>query len=175
MDAVARLIAIEEIKQLKSRYFRTMDTRDWDGMAGVFCRDAILDTSGAFQYTPLGGKPVGPLGPVLRGRDAIMAWISSGFVDQSSAHHGHGHEITIDSETEAHGIVAMEDVIREPDRQTIVLHGYGYYHERYRFEDDAWRIGETRIDRLFTDLMTTKFDEAVPDDPALPLETAPDA
>ena len=27
---------IEAIKQLKARYFRTMDTKDWDGFADVF-------------------------------------------------------------------------------------------------------------------------------------------
>ncbi|MGH6739732.1 MAG: nuclear transport factor 2 family protein [Bradyrhizobium sp.] len=52
MDAVAKLIAIEEIKQVKARYFRLMDTRDFDGMADVFCRDAVFDCSEGLHYTP---------------------------------------------------------------------------------------------------------------------------
>ena len=39
MDTVERLDAIEAIKQLKARYFRCMDTKDWDGLrAGVRAR-----------------------------------------------------------------------------------------------------------------------------------------
>ncbi|RYD95843.1 MAG: hypothetical protein EOP61_18995, partial [Sphingomonadales bacterium] len=47
------------IQQLKARYFRTMDTRDFAGMREVFCKDARFDCSEGFFYTPLGGDPVG--------------------------------------------------------------------------------------------------------------------
>ena len=40
---VQQLLDIEAIKQLKARYFRCMDTKDWDGFAGVF-RDAPEST-----------------------------------------------------------------------------------------------------------------------------------
>ena len=46
VDAVERLEAIEEIKQLKARYFRCMDTKDWDGFTTVFAPDARMDVSG---------------------------------------------------------------------------------------------------------------------------------
>jgi hypothetical protein len=49
IDALARLNAIEDIKQLKARYFRLMDTRDWQGMALTFSRDAVWDCSQGFQ------------------------------------------------------------------------------------------------------------------------------
>jgi hypothetical protein len=45
----------------------------------------------------------------------------------------------------------MEDYIRGLDRVTPVLHAAGHYHERYRFEDGAWRIADTRLTRLFND------------------------
>lgn len=151
MDNVARLVAIEEIKQLKARYFRLMDTRDFDGMAQVFCREAVFDCSDGPRFLPVGGTWKGSIGPVVRGRDAIMAWISEAFRNRTSIHHGHCHEITIDSETEAHGIIAMEDYIRGLDRETKLIHAAGHYHERYRFEDDAWRIATTKLTRLFSD------------------------
>lgn len=151
MDDIARLIAIEEIKQLKARYFRLMDTRDFDGMAMVFCRDALFDCSEGFGFLPVGGKWQGEIGPITRGRDAIMAWIRAAFANQTSAHHGHCHEVTIDSATEAHGIIAMEDYIRGLDRVTKIVHAAGHYHERYRFEDGAWRIAATKLTRLFSD------------------------
>jgi hypothetical protein len=78
-----------------------------------------------------------------------MAWISASFADRTSAHHGHCHEIIIRSETEAQGVIAMEDYIRGPDRENLLYHGGGHYQERYRFEDGAWRIAETKLTRLF--------------------------
>lgn len=151
MDALQRLIAIEEIKQLKARYFRLMDTRDFDGMAFVFCKDAVFDCTEGGGVTPLGGTFNGRELPVTHGREAIIAWIRHSFRETTSAHHGHCHEITIDSDTEAHGIIAMEDYLRGPDRVTEYVHGIGHYHEKYRFEDGEWRIAATKLTRLFSD------------------------
>ena len=36
---------VEAIKQLKARYFRTMDTKDWAGMRQVFTDDVVVDTT----------------------------------------------------------------------------------------------------------------------------------
>jgi hypothetical protein len=152
MDRIDELYAIEKIKQLKARYFRMMDTRDWGGMAQVFCTDAKFDCSEGFMCAPLGGEPEGTVGPVTHGRAAIMAWVSDAFASQTSLHHGHCHEITITSETEAHGVIAMEDQIFAGDRKTRLLDASGHYHERYRFEDGAWRIAETKLTRLFSHL-----------------------
>jgi hypothetical protein len=157
MDALARLTAIEEIRQLKSRYFRTMDTRDWEGMAQTFCPDAIFDCSEGFKTTPLDGEAEGFDGPITTGRDAIIAWIKDAFASQTSFHHGHGHEITIDSETDAKGVIAMEDYILGPDRKQIRVHGAGHYHERYRFESGAWRIAETKLTRLYNYMDMSQF------------------
>jgi SnoaL-like domain len=151
MDTLAQLMAIEHIKQLKARYFRTMDTRDFDAMALVFCRDALFDCTEGFGCAPVGGVWEGEVGPVTRGRDAIITWIRGAFANQTSVHHGHSHEVTIDSDTEAHGIVAMEDYIRALDRRTKLVHGTGHYHEHYRFEDGEWRIAKTKLTRLFVD------------------------
>jgi hypothetical protein len=151
MDRVAKLFAIEEIKQLKGRYFRFLDTRDYEAMAQVFCRDAVFDCTEGSSITPVGGSSIGVIGPIVRNRDAIMAWIRQAFANATSVHHGHCHEVTIDSETEAHGVIAMEDYIRGLDRETKLIHAAGYYHERYRFEDGAWRIAETKLVRLFRD------------------------
>jgi SnoaL-like domain len=151
MDTVAQLMAIEQIKQLKARYFRTMDTRDFDAMALVFCRDAVFDCTEGGGCRPVGGSFQGEVGPVTRGREPIINWIRNSFANSTSVHHGHAHEVTIDSPTEAHGIVAMEDYIRGLDRRTKLVHGVGHYHERYRFEDGEWRIAEVKLTRLFID------------------------
>lgn len=155
VETAERLWAIEEIRQLKARYFRTLDLRDWVTMGEVFCRDALFDCSEGFITTSLDGIASGVAGPVTQGRDAIMSWISAAFVNQTSCHHGHAHEVTILGPDTAEGVVAMEDYIFDPDRSTRVFHGAGHYHERYRVEDGAWRIAETRLTRLFSHFPAT--------------------
>ena len=36
---------VEAIKQLKARYFRTVDTKDWAGMRQVFADDVVIDVT----------------------------------------------------------------------------------------------------------------------------------
>ena len=103
-------------------------------------------------------------------REAIIAWISDVFTSQTSVHHGHCHEITIDSETEAHGVIAMEDYIRGLDRKTKLLHAAGHYWETYRYEEGAWRIATTKLTRLFSDMAMDQFYASGVDEPQVAAE-----
>jgi hypothetical protein len=153
MDNLEKLLAIENIKQLKARYFRLMDTREFEAMTQVFCRDAVFDCTEGFRAVPVGSTWQGELGPTKCGREEIIRWISESFAETTSTHHGHCHEVIIGSESDAQGIVAMEDYIRTLDRQTLLVHGAGHYHETYRVEDGAWRIARTKLTRLFCTAM----------------------
>jgi len=42
MTDIERFLAIEEIIQLKARYFRCTDTKDWAGFAAVFAKDVTV-------------------------------------------------------------------------------------------------------------------------------------
>ena len=53
-----RILALEEIKKLKARYFRTLDTKDWAGYLGVFTQDAIIDSTEAYTPKDLNGTPI---------------------------------------------------------------------------------------------------------------------
>ncbi len=53
MDTSERLLAMEEIRQTKARYFRFIDTKDRDGLASVFARDAVLDHTDAEMDEPV--------------------------------------------------------------------------------------------------------------------------
>ena len=44
MERLERLEAIEAIRALKARYFRLIDTRQWDELRGVFCPDLKIVT-----------------------------------------------------------------------------------------------------------------------------------
>ena len=127
---------IEAIKQLKARYFRTMDTKDWQGMREVFADDVLVDT------TDSGGR-------VVSGADAFVTILRDLLAEVITAHHGHMPEIELTSPTTATGIWAMEDWLRWPNG--LELHGFGHYHETYEKTDGRWRIKTLTLTRLRVD------------------------
>jgi hypothetical protein len=127
---------IEAIKQLKARYFRMMDTKNWDGMRAVFADDVFIDT------TDSGGR-------VVEGADEFMRGLRSLLADVVTVHHGHMPEIELTSATTATGIWSMEDRLRWPDGRE--LHGAGHYLEEYEKIDGRWRIKKMTLTRLRTD------------------------
>lgn len=143
MDNVERLLAIEEIRQTKARYFRYIDTKDRDGLASVFARDAVLDHTDAEMDEPVVGN------------GAIADFITGVLVGVTTVHHGHMMEVQITSASTAHAITAMEDELWwEPGGPISWMHGYGHYHEDYVLEDGTWcislnRLTRVRVDRTF--------------------------
>ena len=81
------------------------------------------------------------------GGDSIAAFVESAVDALRTVHHGHCHEIELLSETEARGVIAMEDQIWDAEGKPF-LHGMGHYHETYRREADGWKIVTSRISRL---------------------------
>ena len=131
---------VEAIKQLKARYFRLMDTKDWAGFRAVFTPDVRVDVS---------GDGAG----VYEGLDAFMTMLEPTLREVVTVHHGHTPEIEITSPTTATGIWAMEDHLRFPPGGPVgELHGYGHYHETYVKLGGDWRIKSTKLVRLRLDL-----------------------
>jgi hypothetical protein len=140
------LIAIEEIKQLKARYFRCMDGKEWDAFAALFAADATMDVSGEMRADPADDG-------VIRGRDQIAAFVRNAIDRVTTVHHGHTPEIEVVSPTEATGVWAMEDHLRWPRNSPIrELHGYGHYHETYVQLGGRWHIASTKLTRLRVDV-----------------------
>ncbi|WP_439491021.1 nuclear transport factor 2 family protein [Blastomonas fulva] len=122
-----------DICNLKARYCRCLDTKDWQGFAEVFADDAVLDTS------PSGGLTVA-------GRDALVAYVRSSISEDTiTTHHIHAPEIAIDGDT-ATGIWAMQDRNIWPNGRKLL--GFGHYHERYVRTADGWRIAESSLTRI---------------------------
>lgn len=142
MNDIEMLLAIEQIKTLKARYFRTVDTKDWAGYADVFAPDARFDIS---EDVP---------GCILQGSEAIVRAARAPLEQCVSVHHGHCPEIRLTSDTSAEGKWAMEDMLRwEPGSSSPIrtLHGYGHYLETYRKTDGEWRIQTLKLTRLRID------------------------
>jgi uncharacterized protein (TIGR02246 family) len=133
---IEALVAIEEIKQLKARYFRLLDTKQWDVWADVFTEDVTMDVGDGLTFT---------------GRDSATSQISGMLAGAVTTHHGHMPEIEITGPDTATGVWAMYDYVHSAE-PAFTLNGYGHYHEQYlRGADGRWRISHLRLTRLRVD------------------------
>jgi hypothetical protein len=142
MDRLDRLEAIEEIRDLKARYFRLMDTKQWEALRDVFTADMQVVT---------------PDGKVwMEGGDAYADSLKFGLENAVSCHQGLTGEIAVIDAENARGIWAMQDVItwtdRHPREGWKAILGRGHYHETYRREGGAWRIATLMLTRLSLDI-----------------------
>jgi uncharacterized protein (TIGR02246 family) len=129
---------LQAIRQLKARYFRTMDTKDWDGMRQVFTADVVMDT------TESGGG-------LVTGADEFLAFLREALDGATTVHQGHMPEIELTSDTTATGVWALNDIVIWPNGMR--LDGYGHYHETYVKGPDGWRIASSKLTRLHTDFV----------------------
>jgi hypothetical protein len=140
MIDAAMLADIEEIKQLKARYFYHLDRKEWDQWReSVFCRDASMHVPEARLE--------------LFGIDNILSCLKPLLAGVVTVHHGHMPVIQILSPTTASGTWAMEDLLiwpkgHRPDGVEGRVHGYGHYHETYSREPAGWRIKTLSLSRL---------------------------
>ena len=137
MDDAATLLEIEAIKQLKARYCRYLDTKDWDAWRGLFSDDFLSDTS-------LAGVKV------IRGADEFVVFTRTGLRSQATVHQVHAPEIELTSPTTASGVWALEDVVRFGPG--VNLRGYGHYTETYQKVDGRWLITSSTLTRLREDV-----------------------
>jgi hypothetical protein len=140
-DAAATLLAIEAIKQLKARYCRYLDTKDWAAWRAIFADDFVSDTSEA------GGK-------LIVGADDFVAFTRKGIgrPAQATAHQVHAPEIDLTSASTARGVWALQDVVRFGPGLSLV--GYGHYHETYENIAGQWLIKSSKLTRLREDIVT---------------------
>ena len=136
VDAVD-LVEIEALKQLKARYCRLLDAKDWQAWRGLFTDDFISDTSKA------GGK-------VIHGADHFVAFTRSHLKksSQATAHQVHAPELELTSATTAAGIWALEDVVRLAPG--VNLRGYGRVRT-YERVDGQWLLKTSTLTRLRED------------------------
>jgi len=140
---IEKLLAIEEIKQLKAKYFLGIDHQDWDlWREEVWAPDARIE--------------VPEMGADITPREKLIEWVKEQSADQVSVHHGHMPIIELTSDTTATGLWAMEDRIYRSREHPLggdvsYVLGFGHYHETYVKLDCGWRIKSTKLTRLRTE------------------------
>jgi hypothetical protein len=156
LDPVDRLVAIEEIRRLKARYWRFVDTKRWDDFGELFAPDAhFLDHAAQFG---------------AEGADAIRDKIAGALDATFSVHMGHQSEIDVDDAEHGRGIWTLEDYLVFPPGEVTPespyagasLRGWGHYVETYVKLDRTWRFQTIDLYRLRVELGTLQATQYPP-------------
>jgi hypothetical protein len=150
MDDIERLAIVEDLRRLMARYVYNADHQRWQDVAAQFAPDAT--------FTP--HNVDGSVARRMAGREEIAASIPANLGPGAVViHHLFSDEIDVDSATSAHGVFAMEDLIRRPtgtggsgQARFTSMHGYGHYRPRFTRADGRWYIAELVLTRLRVDL-----------------------
>lgn len=131
-----QLSDFEDIRTLKHRYFRGIDTADAAMLEGLFTDDVEVDYRG------------GNYRVALTGRADMLEFLANSFhSDALAMHHGHMPEITLTGENEADGVWYLEDVFINLEGKTHTM-GTAIYRDRYRREGGRWKIARSEYDRV---------------------------
>ena len=136
-ERIARIEDLEEIKLLKARYCRYVDTKDWAGYRSLMVDDYSLDSDGGLH----------------EGADAVVAFVEAALGTATTVHQVHTPEIDFTDADHATGVWAMQDVVVIPgENGPFQLNGTGHYHEEYVRTADGWRLQTTRESRLHVEM-----------------------
>jgi hypothetical protein len=160
-DRYQGLVDMEEIKQLKARYYRFNDTQDWQAFRSVFTEDVCYDSGTQ----------------VLHGADRVASTFAAGLAGGKTAHIAGLPEITLTGPDTATGIWAFRDYVQVAGGAAapVGFHGYGHEHDEYVRTADGWKIKRVVITRVRIDPLEGGLPEIfhqphVAGDPIRPLQ-----
>ncbi|MGU3498583.1 nuclear transport factor 2 family protein [Mycobacterium sp. C31M] len=131
----------EAIRQLKARYCRFLDTKDYEAWKKLFAPDVVVKLDMAIST----GGADGQTAPDLVGLDEFVPVVLGGVEHAQTKHHVHTPEIALTSDATAKAIWAMEDLLLFADGGE--LFGAGHYHETYEKRDGSWVITSLHLTR----------------------------
>jgi hypothetical protein len=138
-NAVDRLVAIEDVKQLRARYCRAIDTKNWALLESLLTPDVRLD------LPSLRSK-----GVEVVGVEAFLALVRDWFGEAPSLHSNYLPEIEIVSPSRATAVWAQEHFIGALYRAGEHHgHGYGYSYDEYVKSEGRWLVASVRLEPLF--------------------------
>lgn len=148
MNDLERLAAFDEIRQIKAKYFRGVDTGDSELVRGILAEDCVLDYMGCCTDPKTGRDFLPAMNVVMRGRES---WSSKGLSAFGivSVHQGHNCEIELTGAAAAKVTWSMTDRLYMPEGGPYALMtGFGYYHETYEKTAAGWKLKTLRIERI---------------------------
>src|SRR5210317_1438572 len=137
MDKLQMLLDIEEIKNLKHRYFRAIDMADFDLLDNIFSQDITIDyRGGTYRWES-------------EGKETIKESLRHAFHNQTAAMHtAHHPEIEVRSESEAVGKWYLQDIFYNFDLGSVTQ-GTALYEDKYTKIDNQWLIQHSEYDRIW--------------------------
>jgi hypothetical protein len=149
------LLAFEAIRQLKARYCRYVDTKQWERLEELFIPDARLE---GFGSVPDGSNPA-----------RFVDGVSKRLGQATTIHHVQAPEIALVGPDTARGIWSMMDHVEfSADQQSSGLPadhgwiGWGYYEEEYIRTNGNWLISYMRLARQRMDELPVDHSQAKP-------------
>jgi hypothetical protein len=140
-EGLDRLLALEDIKLLRAKYCRSIDSHDFDRLAGILTEDFLLDMSPTSSVLGTAVEPV-------RGREAVLELMNSGFSRLTKLLHIVTiPEIEFQDESHATGVWRQETFIKE-NRPDIPGTGIAYatVFDTYRKEAGRWLIASVKVE-----------------------------
>lgn len=136
------LVQIHLIQQLKYRYFRAVDTHDWELLSGCLTEDCTARyDQGKYSFD---------------GRDMIISGLKA-VMDSPhklTMHQGHHPEISLLDEQNATGIWYLQDYVVDA-KEGWFLFGTAIYEDRYRKVNGEWLLCHTGYSRIFEQVATS--------------------
>jgi hypothetical protein len=125
---------IRAIEQLKYRYLRTLDLKQWDEFADTLTAEVTADYGANLSFI---------------GRDKVVDFMRSSLVPAIiTVHQCHHPEITVDGDA-ATGTWYLEDKVIITEHR-MLLTGAAFYDDMYvREPDGQWRISRTGYVRSY--------------------------
>jgi hypothetical protein len=128
------LAVLEELRQLKYRYLRTLDLKRWDDFSDTLTPDVKTNYGEQLSFDD---------------RDSVVAFMRNSLGPTIiTVHQCHHPELTIDGDT-ATGTWYLEDKVIVTEHR-MLLTGAAFYDDAYRRCDDGrWRISRTGYQRSY--------------------------
>lgn len=155
MDITQQLYIIEQIKQVKSRYFRAIDQKDPELLKSVLSEEVTLDYSESMHDPATGYKPKVPIPAATLPTEKAVKVILSALSNNITVHQGTCPDITVIDEHNATAIWSMQDKVfykEDEGKYRQIVAGFGYYYDSYKYENGSWKITSTRSTRLWADI-----------------------
>ena len=133
---------IEAISEVKYRYLRALDTKDWDAFAATMTEDVTGD------YGPSLGQELH-----FTDRRALVDFMKSSLGPSIITEHRVTHpEITVNGD-HATATWYLQDRVIAADFNFMLI-GAAFYRDNYRRTAEGWRISATTYDRTYDATMS---------------------
>ena len=140
MNAIDRVIASEEIRNLKARYWLGVDSRDAAMIKATLAPDVTAD------YTEVAPPAGNAVSEVLHGADAVAAAVAATPAEPGGGLHFGGQPvIEVTSATTATAIWPMLGLGHVAPKGATRVGELYYYHDSYERIDGAWKIKSIRL------------------------------